>query len=264
MARFGGYEDQAFLAEYYDLIPRYVTRPDVDFYVGFSRAADGATLELGCGTGRILIPTAAAGPEIVGLDISEYMLAKCRQKLQGQPPAVQERVRLVQDNMASFDLGQTFSLITMPFRSFQHLLHVHEQLSCLQCAHRHLARDAKLIVEVFQVKPQGMYHPKWVEESEDFDEVKLSQGRKLRRTHRVAAFHRAEQYNDREMIYYVTHPDGQTERLVQACPFRYFFRYEIEHLLARCSFRVVELFGDFDQSPLTDESPEMIFVAEKH
>jgi hypothetical protein len=85
----------------------------------------------------------------------------------------------------------------------------------------------------------------------------------LKRTHRLAALHRAEQYNDIEMIHYVTHPDGHTERLVQAFPFRYFFRYEVEHLLARCGLKVIELFGSFDRSPLEDNSPEMIFVAEK-
>jgi hypothetical protein len=51
--------------------------------------------------------------------------------------------------------------------------------------------------------------------------------------------------------------------LVYAFPYRYFFRYEVEHLLVRCGFRVVELFGNFDKSPLVDDSPEMIFVAEK-
>jgi hypothetical protein len=66
-----------------------------------------------------------------------------------------------------------------------------------------------------------------------------------------------------EIIHYVTYPDGRTERLVQAFPFRYFFRYEVEHLLARCGFRVIDLFGSFDRSPLQDNSPEMIFVAAK-
>ena len=42
---------------------------------------------------------------------------------------------------------------------------------------------------------------------------------------------------------------------------RYFFRYEVEHLLARCGFRLEALYGDFDGSPLADVSPEMIFVA---
>jgi hypothetical protein len=47
-----------------------------------------------------------------------------------------------------------------------------------------------------------------------------------------------------------------------AFPFRYFFRYEVEHLLARSGFTVKETFGNFDRSPLRDSSPEMIFVAQ--
>jgi hypothetical protein len=51
--------------------------------------------------------------------------------------------------------------------------------------------------------------------------------------------------------------------LVHEFPFRYFFRYEVEHLLTQSGFKVAELFGNFDRSPLTNNSPEMIFVAEK-
>jgi len=43
---------------------------------------------------------------------------------------------------------------------------------------------------------------------------------------------------------------------------RYFFRYEVEHLLARCSFRITAEYGNFDRSPIRGDSPEMIFVAE--
>jgi len=57
--------------------------------------------------------------------------------------------------------------------------------------------------------------------------------------------------------------NGKTERVVNGFPMRYFFRYEVEHLLARAGFEVVELYGDYDKSPLVDESPEMIFVARK-
>jgi hypothetical protein len=53
------------------------------------------------------------------------------------------------------------------------------------------------------------------------------------------------------------------ERLVHAFRVRYFFRYEVEHLLARCGFRVLEILGEFDRSPLADTSAEMLFVAEK-
>ncbi len=263
MSRYGGYEDVPFEAEYYDVNPLYAGRPDVDFYLDAARSADGKILELGCGTGRILIPTAAAGCEIVGLDFSEHMLARCREKLKKQPAEVQARAGLVRGSMVDFDLKETFGLITTPFRSFQHLLSVEEQMSCLQCANRHLNNGGKLILDVFHVKPQLTYDPKFMVESEDIPEVEMPDGRKVRRCGRIVAYHRAEQVNDIELIYYVKYPNRKEQRLVQAFPFRYFFRYEVEHLLARCGFAVVELFGNYDRSPMTDESPEMIFVAQK-
>ncbi|MBN1580198.1 MAG: class I SAM-dependent methyltransferase [Anaerolineae bacterium] len=263
MSRFGGYEEQSFLAELYDHIPGYAGRPDLDFYLTLARQAEGSILELGCGTGRVLIPTAQAGCRVVGLDHSRYMLAKCEEKLAAQPQETRERVRLVQETMVNFELEERFALVTTPFRPFQHLISVEEQLSCLRCANRHLHMGGKLVLDLFQVNLRYLVDPVVGEEREDFKGVPLSEGRTMRRANRVVACHRTEQYNDVEIIFYVTYPDGHTERLVQAFPFRYFFRYEIEHLLARCGFGVRDLYGSFDGSPLADDSPEMIFVAEK-
>jgi len=256
-------EYQWFIAEFYDYIPLYTQRPDIDFYIDFSCSAKGKTLELGCGTGRILIPTAAAGCEIVGLDNSEAMLAKCQEKLKTQPKEVQDNITIIHGNMISFDLKETFKLITIPFRGFQHLISIDDQLACLQCVNRHLGREGKLIFDLFQVDPRRLFDPAFTKESEDTSEVVLPDGRKFRRCNRCAAFHRTEQYNEIELIHYVTYPSGKTERLLQKFALRYFFRYEVEHLLARSGFRVVELFGNYDKSPLIDDSPDMIFVAEK-
>jgi len=107
-SQYGGYEDQAFVAELYDHIPGYAGRPDLDFYLDYARAAEGKILELGCGTGRLLIPIAAAGCEIVGLDLSEHMLTRCREKLRDQPSEVQARARIVQGNMTHFHLEEKF------------------------------------------------------------------------------------------------------------------------------------------------------------
>lgn len=60
----------------YDSVPIYATRLDVPFYV--REAAGVNVVELGCGTGRILLPLARAGRTVVGLDSSEQMLARCR------------------------------------------------------------------------------------------------------------------------------------------------------------------------------------------
>ena len=56
MSKFGDYEDNPFLAELYDLVPRYSGRRDLDFYLDICRSAGGKVLELGCGTGRVLAP----------------------------------------------------------------------------------------------------------------------------------------------------------------------------------------------------------------
>ncbi|MBN1212417.1 MAG: methyltransferase, partial [candidate division Zixibacteria bacterium] len=72
---FGSYKDHPRLAELYDLVPGYKKLHDIDFYVEQCLNRRGKTLELGCGTGRVLIPLAEAGIEITGLDVSEHMLS---------------------------------------------------------------------------------------------------------------------------------------------------------------------------------------------
>ncbi|MFH1312347.1 MAG: class I SAM-dependent methyltransferase [Candidatus Eisenbacteria bacterium] len=263
MAEFGSYYDEPFLAELYDLVPQYTDRHDVEFYVDLCSSTKGRVLELGCGTGRVLIPAAEAGVTIVGLDVSPNMLARCRDHLAGKPADVQARVSLVQASMTDFRLDGEFALLIIPFRPFQHLVAVDDQMACLEHAHAHLGAGGRLVFDVFQVNLDMITDPCILQEREDLPEFELPDGRKLRRCHRHTALHRSEQYNEIEIIYYLTDANGRTERLVQAFPFRYFFRFEIEHMLARCGFRVVEVFGNFDRSPLDDKSPEMIFIAEK-
>ncbi len=263
-SKFGGYELQDFIAEFYDDVYEHVRPNDISFFIEYSGKSGGRTLELACGTGMILEPTAVSGCDITGLDYSLYMLRKCREKLDKQPAEVQKRVKLMQGNMASFDTGETYSLVTIPFRSFQHLITVEEQKACLTCVNKHLSPHGQLIIDVFHPRPDRLVpNPSYTAEVEDYPDKELPDGRKLRRTNRIAGFHRDRQYNDVELIYYITHPDGKKERLVQSFPMRYLYRYEMEHLLTLCGFRVVELYGNFDKSELSSDSPEIIVIAEK-
>src|SRR2546422_9590575 len=144
-----GYDEYAFVADLYDHVALYRDRADVSFFVEAASKAGSPVLEIGCGTGRVLIPIARAGVDIVGLDLSPHMLAVCRQRLRDEPQDVQSRVRLVEADMRRFDLGRAFTLATIPFRPFQHLLIVDDQLSCLASIHRHLVDGGTLILDVF-------------------------------------------------------------------------------------------------------------------
>jgi SAM-dependent methyltransferase len=253
----------SFIADYYDESPVVKERlQDVAFYRDAAREFGDPVLELGCGTGRITMAIAEAGKRITGLDLSERMLERAVKKRSALQVEARERVRLVQGDMTRFDLGETFRLIIIPFRPFQHLLEVRQQMDCLNWVHQHLAPGGRLILDVFQTDADRMHDPLHMREAL-VTEYETADGRHVRISERIAAFHRAEQRNDVEMIYSVIQIDGRQERLVFAWPLRYFFRYEIEHLLARCGFHVAAEYGNFDRTALRDDSPEMIFVAER-
>ena len=57
---------------------------------------------------------------------------------------------------------------------------------------------------------------------------------------------------------------GKVEELHSSFTMRWFYRYEVEHLLVRADLELEALYGNFDRSPLGDSSPEMIFVARSH
>lgn len=252
------------IAELYDYVVPYRNRPDVAFFVEAAKEAGGPVLEVGCGTGRVLIPTAQAGVEIVGLDLSPHMLEICEERLKAETEEVRSRVHIAQGDMRAFELSRTFSLVTLPFRPFQHLTTVEDQLACLGCIRRHLVSGGRLILDIFNPMLEALVGTNFGEEISDEPEFSMPDGRRVIRRHKIVSRDVPNQVNYVELIYYVTHPDGRQERLVQAFPMRYLFKFEAEHLLARAGFEVEQLYADYDKSPYGSKYPgELIFVARR-
>jgi len=258
-------DEYASIADLYDFVLPYREREDVAFFVAAAKDAGGPVLEIGCGTGRVLIPTARAGIEIVGLDASPHMLAVCRDRLRQESAVVQSKVRLVQSDMRAFDLGRAFSLITLPFRPFQHLITVEDQRSCLESIRRHLAEDGRLVLDLFNPSLDALVKRHDGEEFGEEPEFAMPDGRRVVRRHKIVDHDRFNQVNHVELVYYVTYPDGRAERLVHSFAMRYLFRFEAEHLLARCGFEVEHLYAGYDRSPFGSTYPgELVFVARKN
>lgn len=258
------YQDYASIADIYDYIVPYASRPDVSFFVEAAKEAGSPVLEIGCGTGRVLLPTARAGITIVGVDRSPHMLAVCRQRLKREPESVRAKVELVLGDMRQFDLGRVFSLATVPFRPFQHLVAVDDQLSCLKSIHRHLNAGGRLILDLFNPSLEYIVNRQAGEEYAEEPEFSTPDGRRVVRRHKMTSCDRFNQIVDSELVHYVTYPDGREERVVQSIQTRYFFRFEVEHLLARTGFEVEQVYADYDKSEYGSKYPgELIFVARK-
>jgi SAM-dependent methyltransferase len=245
----------------YDYVGAYTTRADVAFYVDEVSGADGKILELASGTGRVLLPIARSRKDIVGIERSRTMLDRCREKLAAEPSEVQARVQLHSGDMRDFSLDERFAAAIIPFRAMQHLLSVDDQLACLDCIRRHLVPGGRLVFDVFN-PDFARLSAATGEEFEDTAETLLPDGSHFRRTGRIVSVHRVDQINEIELIYYVTPVGGgEAERRVHAFPMRWYLRFELEHLLARAGFTIDAIYGNFDRSPLIDESPEMIVAA---
>jgi len=252
------------VGEFYDHIAPSKQRKDVNFWVEMARESGGPVLEIGCGTGRVVVPIAKAGIEITGLDLSPAMLSICRQKLAHEPPAVRSRVQLVEGDMRRFDLDREFALVTTPFRPFQYLLSVEDQLECLKTIHSHLAPSGRLVLDLFNPSLHFLVSDTVGTEYGDEPEFLMADGRRILRRECVSARDLFNQVQNVEAIYYVTYPDGRQERVVHRFPMRYLFRFEAEHLLARCGFEVENVYADFDRSPFGSKYPgELIMVARK-
>lgn len=256
------YETTEF-AEIYDAV--YADRDDAGFWHAMAESSrDGRLLEIGCGTGRVLLPLARAGYAITGIDLAPIMIQRCRAKLSGEPAEVRDRVQLLVADAASFDFGERFQLIMAPFGGFHHLQTVHQQLACLEQCRAHLAPGGLLVLDLFNPDPTPVA---CLPDEEDDDEsaaivVDWRGGLRIRSWMTVVDYDRSQQCNHCEMIFEILAPDGcVVERTATSFVLRYVFRYELEHLLARCGFRLVALYGDYDQSPFGDESLGMIAVA---
>ena len=252
------------IAEFYDHIVPYRTRHDVGFFVEMAQEANGPVLEVGCGTGRVLIPTARAGVDIVGLEASQPMLDRCRKNLENEPKDVQARVQLVHGDMRHFHIGREFALATTPFRSFQHIMSVDDQIAALRCIHSHLADGGRFVLDLFNPDLTRLADEEYLTYQDVEPEFTMPDGRKVIRTARNLARNLLEQIVDIELAHHVTHPDGREEVLSERLQMRYFFRFEVEHLLARAGFSIDQLYADYDRSPFGSKEPgELIFVARK-
>jgi SAM-dependent methyltransferase len=163
------------IARVYDPWSVSVTE-DVSFYVALAVESGGPVVELGVGTGRIAVPTAAAGVRVIGVDSSPGMLDVCREhaELAGVSELVDLRIGDFRDPPAS----ERVPLVTSPFRSFLHLGDDEERLAALHAAARLLAPGGRLAFDVFEPSREDIEatHGRWLErepgifERADWDE----------------------------------------------------------------------------------------------
>ncbi len=244
------------LARYYDLEHGDIS-VDVPLYLDFARRSGGPILELGCGTGRLLVPLAQAGYEVVGVDRSAAMLARAEARLAAA--GLSNRVTLIQADVTDFHLDQRFGLALFALNTFMHLTDQADQIAALTCVRRHLRPGGLLILDLPGPSEPFLIQPGLILSSQ-FQTAEGSTVLKLTDSH----YDRAQQMEEITTIYDETGADGVTRRIIVPLRLRYVFRYELELLLHLAGLRLEAVYGDYDLRPFDEEAPRLIAVSTPH
>jgi SAM-dependent methyltransferase len=236
--------DHQHLVDLYDtLCPWSVDR---DFYVEAVGAEPKSVLDLGCGTGLLAAAFAGAGHAVCGVDASAPMLSIARGRDGG------EAVEWVHADGRTVRLGRRFDRIICTGHAFQVFLTEADQLAFLQTAAAHLAPDGRFIFETRN--PAAEAWRTWMP----------SQSRR-RVTHpvhgAVEVFSDATDPTDGVVHFTTTYRFlDRDQEYVSVGRLRFSDFSEVEPLLSRSGLQAATVYGDWDKSPFTTTSREIIAI----
>jgi SAM-dependent methyltransferase len=241
-------------ARFYDLIyHQQRDSVDHDFFLNEIRQTRGKILEVGVGTGRLFTEALKFGADAYGIDISRPMLDVLHTKLDKD-----QQHRISQQNILDFHFDDQFDLIIAPFRVFMHLLEKDEQLRALNHVFRYLNPGGKFIFDVFI--PDLKQLITGIDHHTDF-EAEYKPGNKISRT--VST--KSDLLNQRIHITFHMEWEENHERKKEDWKFqlRFFFRYELEHLVERSDFSEYRILGNYLGNELDEKSKDFIVLCEK-
>ncbi len=244
------------IAPFYDAEHAHFSE-DLDMYQNFAESSGGSILELACGSGRVLLPLAEAGYDVVGVDTSEPMLAIARQRIQETEHAV--RCELIQQDMVTMQLGRKFRMAFIALGSFAHIVTRKTQQQALANIRAHLSTGGFFVLDISNADARYM---------EDLGGHVLHQGTwkhddSTILTHFVSPASSPAQHLLELTHFYDQHTQGGNVTRTTVTTHLYLFdRSEMELLLAQAGFVVKDVYGDYDLGPFLLDSPRMIFVTE--
>lgn len=228
---------------------------DIPFWQDLAKQTPDPILELGCGSGRVLLPLAQSGHQLIGLDND---LAMLRFFIGRILPSERENIHLFQADMAHFHLEVKPGLILLPCNTLSTLSRS-DLRAMLACVINHLQEEG-VFAASFPNPARLAAMPKRsdaeVEEifnhPEDDEPVQVS-----------SAWERTSDRFEIRWSYDHLFPDGRVERTQAVVKHQL---WPIETYLeefSKAGFQSIRLFGDFDYSPYRKSSPYCVVLAAK-
>lgn len=248
------------IAHLYDQI-HSVLSEDVDFLIDHTADLQEPILELGCGSGRILLALAQTGKRITGIDNSPAMLSLARDKLRQQPGTILELVTLMEGDISSFNIPDKFGTAICSHNTLYHLPE-RERIACFNLIHQHLSPGGTICID--------LDNPFKVADPID-DGLLLLERRLINPVSGKIILHFASSQVDPKAEechltwIYDESPTvgGPVSRIVVETTFYIVTRHKLELELEEAGFNLRAVYGDYKNRPYNEESPRLLVFAGK-
>lgn len=227
---------------YYDLDETPL--PDIPFYLR-EIPKNNSVLELGCGTGRVLVPLAKHCVSIFGVDYSQEMVDKCEKKV---VDAKLVNAHVAVGDITDLDLNEKFDFIIAPYRVMQALKTDAEVDNFLKVIKKHMAPGAKCILNVFNPnKPKDEMIKTWAKPDEFIDwEKQMPDGTRIVHSE---LYDRADPVNmvvHANLIYRKYRGEKLIEEFTQKISMKVFYPEEFTSLIESHGFKILQKWGGYN------------------
>jgi SAM-dependent methyltransferase len=237
-----GYFDERVAARYdessSEMFAPEAVEPAVDFLAAL--AGDGRALELGIGTGRIALPLAGRGVEVHGIDLSQAMVAKLREKPGGA------EISVAIGDFATTRVDGAFSLAYLVFNTINNLTTQEEQVACFRNVAAHLEPGGRFVIEV------GVPELRRLPPDETMHVFDASEGH--------WGIDEYDVVNQGLVSHHFSLVDGAIERV--SMPFRYVWPSELDLMAELAGMRLRERWSGWKREPFAGESRKHVSVWE--
>lgn len=223
---------------------------DVAYYVELARESGGPVLEYGCGNGRIALPIARHGVEIVGIDMAPAMVADLKRRLLDEEDYVRELVAVRQGDMRNVRLRRRFPLVIATFNSILHLYDRTDFEQFFARVRQHLEPDGRFVFDASIPSP--------IDQGRNPDRAYSAPRLRHPTTGQLVRYTERFDHDPIRQVIMVTIEfspiDEPSESWITPLAHRQLYPLETEALLHYNGFEVESVEGDFEGGPLDRDS----------
>jgi SAM-dependent methyltransferase len=239
-------------------------KDDLPFWRSWTKGKD-PILELGCGHGRVTIPLARAGRQIVGLDVDWGSIQFLKSELVGDKKDLGKRIDVIQADMLHFQADRVFGAVIVPCNTYSTLTMQDRQL---------LLANMTTILQKKGLFIASVPNPSWIKalhanlwgndiDSEPDLETVFTHpetGHPVQVSSRLAPTSDGIRW---DWLYDQLFPDGRTERSLQSTEHKLCSLAIYQQEFRKAGFKISALWGDFEGADFDENSPYLILIGEK-